>query len=784
MLLCLVMLFGMLPMSALADEGTGTPPVQTEAPVSTPEAAPEGSPAPTAEASPEVSSTPAPETSPEVSPTPAPEASPEVSPTPTPSTEVPMDEVLDELETVETPPAAVSSVENGFGHKILHLDCGRKYFTKEWIIALIHEMAAAGYNELELDFSNNEGFRFALDDMDVTFMTASGVERSIDLTPALGGDADGSATDTPWLTQADMDEILSVARGEDIAIVPLLNSPGHLGRILDTVAPEYRYQNSNSLDITSDDAKAFGIALIQKYAAYFADEGCEYFNMGCDEFANDLYSSGGMGFGHLVSAGRYGDFADYVNSLAGVLKSLDLTPRAFNDGIYYNNDTSVSFDQDIQVCYWSSGWNGYAVGSAATIVEEGHAVINTNGDYYYVLGKRDKFDGDKTGSGADSFRNYTFMGTTFDEDESLVIGSMFCIWCDYPAAESETEIAANVRQPLRVMGGRMDKKNGADLTSATVSNEAVPGGFNADGTIYAVLAYTYELGELTMGAPTVNASGSLTLTWSEPLITATGDVAALALPAVTYTVSRDGTVLGATDATTYTVENARAGAYTVSAALDGDAAAPVSSAVTVTQEQLDAAAIQNGTITGGGTADAYELSDVSNGGQYLIVYQSDSTSGYALKNDGSAVPVTIADGRVVSEVTEDMLWTYTEESSFIWTSYYLSSGGKYLYPSRDGIITSSQSSITLSGQNSTGTYTISGSYSRYLQYNRGNFSAARNSLPPSIFMSTRRAPRPGMWTLRRWTPSWPRWLRRAFRRTTTPPRAGVLTLPRWTPPRI
>lgn len=58
-----------------------------------------------------------------------------------------MDEVLDELETVETPRAAVSSVENGFGHKILHLDCGRKYFTKEWVIALIHEMTAAGYNE-------------------------------------------------------------------------------------------------------------------------------------------------------------------------------------------------------------------------------------------------------------------------------------------------------------------------------------------------------------------------------------------------------------------------------------------------------------------------------------------------------------------------------------------------------------------------------------------------------------------------------------------------------------
>ena len=103
--------------------------------------------------------------------------------------------------------------------------------------------------------------------------------------------------------------------------------PGHLGRILDTVAPEYRYQNSNSLDITSDDAKAFGIALVQKVRRILRRRGLrEYFNMGCDEFANDLYSSGGMGFGHLVSAGRYGDFADYVNSLAGVLKSLDLTP--------------------------------------------------------------------------------------------------------------------------------------------------------------------------------------------------------------------------------------------------------------------------------------------------------------------------------------------------------------------------------------------------------------------------------------------------------------------------
>lgn len=33
-------------------------------------------------------------------------------------------------------------------YRIVHLDCGREYFTKDWIIALINEMSAAGYNQL------------------------------------------------------------------------------------------------------------------------------------------------------------------------------------------------------------------------------------------------------------------------------------------------------------------------------------------------------------------------------------------------------------------------------------------------------------------------------------------------------------------------------------------------------------------------------------------------------------------------------------------------------------
>ena len=62
-----------------------------------------------------------------------------------------------------------------------------------------------------------------------------------------------------------------------------------------------------------------------------------------------------------------------------------MTPRAFNDGVLYNNDTTVEMDQDVQVCYWSSGWGGYNLASATTLNNAGFELINTNQGYYWVL---------------------------------------------------------------------------------------------------------------------------------------------------------------------------------------------------------------------------------------------------------------------------------------------------------------------------------------------------------------------------------------------------------------
>ncbi len=52
--------------------------------------------------------------------------------------------------------------------RVFHLDAGRKYFSVQYIKQILDTMAEANFNQLELYFSDNQGFRFALDDMTVT----------------------------------------------------------------------------------------------------------------------------------------------------------------------------------------------------------------------------------------------------------------------------------------------------------------------------------------------------------------------------------------------------------------------------------------------------------------------------------------------------------------------------------------------------------------------------------------------------------------------------------------
>ena len=415
------------------------------------------------------------------------------------------------LTMVLVTPVTAEAATSGVDYRILHLDNGRKYFTVDWIKALITEMKAAGFTHLELAFGN-DGLRFLLDDMSVGSYSDAEVTAAIQNGNKAYNNKKSYSTSVNELTQAEMDEIIAHAKATGIEIIPLLNNPGHMYTLITAMtnlgmSPSYN-GSASTIDLQDSAAVSFMKSLLQKYVNYFAAKGCKVFNIGADEYANDKYSSGAMGFGHLMSSGKYQLFVDYVNELNTMIKAAGMKTMAFNDGIYFQGKTSYAFDTDIMISFWTSGWGNYYSLSAKNMAAKGHPMINTHGDYYYILGVNDTFTPGTTAYHADGyhtqaagFTNTSFMSSTV----SNPAGSMFCVWSDYPGAETETQVARYIRPILRVMGARMQNSSSYEIDSI------VEGGFNADGTIN-VVEHVYEA---TTVAATCTSKGYTTYTCSK-----------------------------------------------------------------------------------------------------------------------------------------------------------------------------------------------------------------------------------------------------------------------------
>lgn len=466
-LLALIMVAGLLPASVLA-EGEGnadSTPAPTEAVQPTESAEPT---APTETETPEVTEVP--------EPTPENPAA-TVEPTQGEPTAEPTDEGI--------MPANVMPVQANveLQYRIVHLDCGREYFTKDWIIALINEMADAGYNQLQLAFGNG-GFRFYLNDMAIGSHSSDEVKNALEAGNAhynTYGDDENGPNNQEWitynpsknaLTETEMNAIIAHAQSKGIEIVPMLNTPGHMHAVLAAMSKlgiSGNLQVSGKpgcLNLENTVAVSFTKELVSKYVKYFADNGCNFFNAAMDEYSS-----------------WENVFYNYANEIISIITKYNMTPRMFNDALRRNNTISNS---NVQVCYWFYGNNCYPVDDITQ-----YQLINANHDYYYVSTNENwnlyregytfvgEYNEDTWINKAKQFNNNTFnygsgVGTTVNNP----VGSMFCIWCNTPGKNTETQIAQQIRMILRVIGARMQN---SDIYSA--SNELVEGGFKADGTI-------------------------------------------------------------------------------------------------------------------------------------------------------------------------------------------------------------------------------------------------------------------------------------------------------------
>ncbi len=390
--------------------------------------------------------------------------------------------------------------------KIVHLDAGRKYFSVDSIKKIIDNASADGYNYLELAVGN-DGLRFLLDDMSVTVNGTTYKSDKVSNAIHAGNEAYYNF-DTDELMQSEMDTIIAYANKKGISIIPLINSPGHMDAILSAAnsltGTTCSYNGSaRTIDVTNTTAVTFTQALIQKYVNYFAGKGCKYFNMGADEYANDKYTSGSMGFGQLQTEGSYDKFVTYVNQMATMIENAGMTPMAFNDGIYFNNNTSSgTFDTGIVISYWSSGWSGYTPMSASELASMGFKLINTHGSYYWVLGKSD------WQCSAEKASEFNYKEFQHKELESGTIdnpaGAMFCIWCDYPGADTEANVVSNTADTMAAFAKTLPSASNSSDSSSGAKPSKAPTADSTDST--ADQTVTVSVG----GTKTVTVSGDQT----------------------------------------------------------------------------------------------------------------------------------------------------------------------------------------------------------------------------------------------------------------------------------
>lgn len=362
----------------------------------------------------------------------------------------------------EQPTEAVQAAEtqskdavDGFDLSIVMLDAGRKYYSVDSIKQIIDNAAAAGFGYIMLGVGN-DGMRFLLDDMSLTVNGTTYESDAVKSAIHAGNEAYYNfAVDE--LTQSEMDAVLAYAKEKGMGVIPMLNTPGHMDAILaaatSLTGTNCAYSGSaRTIDVTNSTAVAFTQAFVQKYVDYFASKGCKYFNMGADEYANDKYLNyTGMGFGKLLDDGNYGDYITYINTLANMIDAAGMTPMAFNDGIYYGkNDGYGTVSDKIVVCYWSSGWGNYSPASASYLKEKGFKLVNTHGDYYWVLGKP---DAQCSASKAKDFDIKSFPGSTINDPS----GAMFCIWADFPGAETEASVISKTADTIAAFGATLPK---------------------------------------------------------------------------------------------------------------------------------------------------------------------------------------------------------------------------------------------------------------------------------------------------------------------------------------
>ncbi|QMT41646.1 family 20 glycosylhydrolase [Neisseria shayeganii] len=257
------------------------------------------------------------------------------------------------------------------------LDIARHFYSPKVIKQYIDTIAKAGGTFLHLHLSGNENY--ALESLVLNQRAADAVRDS-------NGIYTNPKTGQPFLSFAQLQDIVQHAKAQGVELIPEIDSPAHMGGIFALLPPDQVQiiQSpviANQIHYTEPRAIAFIQSLIGEVAGRFGDSS-RHFHIGGDEFG--------------YSVANHHEFVAYANQLSGYLKTLGLTPRMWNDGVI--KSALPQFDSSIQITYWD--YDGFMDNASADpaqiaarravradmpeLAEAGFDVLNYNSYYLYA----------------------------------------------------------------------------------------------------------------------------------------------------------------------------------------------------------------------------------------------------------------------------------------------------------------------------------------------------------------------------------------------------------------
>ena len=382
--------------------------------------------------------------------------------------------------------------------RIFFLDCGRKYYTPEWIEKLMCAVKEEGFNTFYIHFSEDIGHR--LESKQYPWLAGG------DYTLCVYGCAKGRPEDDgKFYTQEEMAKLVRFAQAKGLEVVPSFDSPGHMnyavkkynantgsdisnrfhknGRVelvhgSSKMHEAEQLNYSRGIDLSNGEAVAFAKNLYTEYGLFFRSLGCTKFDIGGDELLGfgetiDETLSKWQNLDHWEAAARertqhpnavaYDLFVLYVNELCELLRSMGYEKiRMWNDDVYRDFDTGytgvVGIDPSIEIQYWSKNANG----GKNTVLEylgRGHNVLNFNSYYtYYVVGMGSYF-GISAETVEQEWDVYLFDREVPSNNpvppHAGVIGGGYCLWSDMPGAETEDEVFEHVYPYIKAFGKKL-----------------------------------------------------------------------------------------------------------------------------------------------------------------------------------------------------------------------------------------------------------------------------------------------------------------------------------------